>query len=135
MTLATLIAALIIVESGGKDDAVGDGGMAVGCLQIWPCALDDVNRIAGTDFTLADRFDRQKSIRMCEIYLKHWGAYYERQTGKRPTAKVLARIWNGGPAGWKHGETLAYWRKVWKTLDEQRVESEQAGAVAGRTED
>ena len=29
-----LVQAIILVESSGKDDAVGDGGKAIGCLQI-----------------------------------------------------------------------------------------------------
>ncbi len=70
--LDKLIPALIAVESAGRSDAIGDGGRAVGCLQIWPIMVRDVNRIAGTAYTLADRLDREKSIQMARIYLTHY---------------------------------------------------------------
>lgn len=66
-----LISALIIVESDGIASAVGDKGEAVGVLQIHPCVVDDV-RIAGHNYTLVDRYDREKSI---EIW-KAWQNIY-----------------------------------------------------------
>jgi hypothetical protein len=107
------VSALIQVESSGRDHAVGDNGRAVGCLQIHPILVADVNGIlarrgSSTRFTLADRFDRQQSVAMLEVYLDHYG----RRLGRKPTEQDLARIWNGGPAGWKRSSTLRYWAKV-----------------------
>ncbi len=104
-----LIQALITVESAGRTDAIGDGGRAVGCLQIWPVMVKDVNRIAGTRYTLADRKDRQKSIEMAHIYLAHYA--------KNDTLENAARKYNGGPAGHKKQSTIAYWKKVKTQLE------------------
>jgi len=108
-----LVSALIQVESSGRDHAIGDNGRAVGCLQIHPILVDDVNGIlarrgSSTRYTLADRLDRQKSVAMLEVYLSH----YSKQLGRAATEQDLARIWNGGPAGWKRSSTLNYWKKV-----------------------
>lgn len=108
-----LVSALIAVESSGHDNAIGDGGKAVGCLQIHPILVTDVNAIlarrgSGTRFTLADRLDRKKSIAMLEVYL----ANYSRHLGRSATDQDLARIWNGGPSGWRKPSTLRYWAKV-----------------------
>lgn len=108
MIPAALLAALIAVESSGNDHAVGDSGQAIGCLQIHEKVIEDVNRIYGTTYQLAHRLDRQMSLRICELYLKHWGSKLPRI----PTLEDYARIWNGGPQGWKNAATKRYWAKV-----------------------
>lgn len=111
-----LIYALIAVESGGKDDAIGDGGKAVGCLQIHEILVEDVNRIidikgkGGLRFTAKDRINRESSIAMCRIYLEHYTS--PMNLPHRPTLEDMARIWNGGPMGWKKPATVKYWEKV-----------------------
>ncbi len=107
---ASFIARLVAVESGGRANAVGDGGRAVGILQIHAGLVADVNRIAGRHFTLADRLDPQKSAEMCRIYLSHYAT--KARLGHEPTMQDMARIWNGGPAGWRKGATLGYWQRV-----------------------
>ena len=104
-----LIPLLIQVESGGRSDAVGGNGRAVGVLQIWKITVDDVNRISGKNYTYADRLNREKSIEMCRISLLHYGKHYEKTTGKKVTMEVLARNWNGNPVnGYKNPKTLKY---------------------------
>lgn len=110
--ILTLLHTIAAVESGGNDFAVGDGGMAVGRYQITPIYLADVNRIAGTCYTLADRTDPVKAAEMVRIYLAHYGRRYIRITGRPITAEVLSRIHNGGPDGWRKQKTEKYWRKV-----------------------
>lgn len=110
--ILTLLRAIAAVESGGNDHAVGDDGRAVGRYQITPIYLADVNRIAGTDYTLSDRTDPVKSAEMVKIYLAHYGKRYRRITGRQITAEVLSRIHNGGPDGWRKQKTEKYWRKV-----------------------
>ena len=56
-----LILAIITVESGGDNYAVGDNGNAYGCLQIWPAYVQDANEYAGTSFTHEDAFNQKKS--------------------------------------------------------------------------
>ena len=108
-----LVPALIQVESSGRDNAIGDNGRAVGCLQIHPILVDDVNGIlarrgSSTRYTLADRLNRQKSVEMLTVYLENYG----QRLGRAATEQDLARIWNGGPSGWKRSSTIRYWAKV-----------------------
>ena len=62
--ICCVVAALIQIESAGKADAVGDGGKAVGILQMWPIAVREANRVSGGNWTLADRLDPEKSKAM-----------------------------------------------------------------------
>lgn len=79
--IAIVIAALIQVESGGRDNATGDNGRAVGCLQMWPIAVMEANRIEGLaakregrtarTWTTADRYSRRKSVEMATVTLEY----------------------------------------------------------------
>jgi len=106
--LALLFSAIVAVESGGDLNAVGDRGRAVGPAQIWEITVRDVNRIAGTRYTLADRTDLAKSAEMFRLYTDHYGRRY----GMPISDEVRARVWNGGPNGPRNAATLKYWRKV-----------------------
>ena len=108
--------ALALVESGGNPSAVGDGGRSVGLYQIGRIYVDDVNRIAGSNFTYADRYDPGKSRRMVEIYIAYYGRRYTRLTGCPATFEVLAAIHNGGPDGWKKPATRKHWRKMFEIM-------------------
>ena len=110
MNLSVLLSAMIAVESGGNDRAVGDHRRAFGCLQIHACVVRDVNRIAGSSYTHRDAFNRGFSVRMATIYLNHWAT--KRRLGHDPTAQDYVRIWVGGPDGFRSPETLAHWNKV-----------------------
>ena len=117
MTLATLILALAMVESNLNPLAIGDGGQAWGILQIHKCVVEDVNNFYGTNYKSEDRWDPEKSYKICELYLNHWGKRYQDKTGYPPNAEAYAKIWNGGPNGWKKtgedGKKLdRYWAKV-----------------------
>lgn len=107
--IAQLIAALILVESSGNATAVGDGGRALGCLQIHRCVITDVNRRYKTDFKHADALDIDKAILICQMYLEMYAP-------PGATMEQLARIWNGGPNGYKKKCTKAYWLKVRRCL-------------------
>jgi hypothetical protein len=108
MNLGPLIAALITVESNGNDMAIGDGGRAIGALQIHKSVVIDANRIAGTSYTHQQMTNRIAARRVCEIYLTHYG--------KGCTTEQLARRWNGGPTGDRKSATITYWNKVKKHL-------------------
>jgi hypothetical protein len=102
-SISNIIARLIEIESAGNDYAIGDNGLAVGCLQIHPIMVRDVNRIANTNFTLVDRTSRSKSIQMIRIYIDHYCV--------GDTEEHIVRKWNGGPTGHLKNSTLKYWRK------------------------
>ena len=106
------IAALITVESGGNLEAIGKNG-EVGCLQITEQLVDDLNRIyykSSAVFHYEERKDKELSCLMAQLYLIHYSkpGYLPR----RATLEDLARIWNGGPTGWKKDSTKPYWIKV-----------------------
>lgn len=106
--LALLFSAIVAVESGGDVNAVGDGGKAVGPAQIWAVTVQDVNRIYGTRYTLADRRHLDRSAEIFRLYTDHYGKRY----GYPITDETRARIWNGGPNGPRNPRTLKYWSKV-----------------------
>jgi len=108
MNLTNLISALIIVESSGNDMAIGDGGKAIGPLQIHRGVVLDVNRITGTHYRHQDMTNRAQARAVCEAYLRHYG--------KGASTEQLARRWNGGPRGDTKTSTEAYWAKVKKHL-------------------
>jgi hypothetical protein len=115
---------LIMVESGGNQNAIGDIHMtnkAYGILQIRQPYLTDANRIAGTNYTMEEIKNSRALSKWCAVtYMRHYGEIYKRKTGKEPTFEILARIHNGGPNGWKKDSTLQYIDKcyrVQKSLD------------------
>jgi len=105
---AGLWEAVCHVESGGNALAIGDKGRAAGIAQIWAITVKDINRFAGTRYTLNDRFDPVKSKEMFTLYTEHYA--------KGRSVEFKARIWNGGPKGAYKSATLAYWRKIQSKL-------------------
>ena len=100
----TLIAAIIQVESGGDTLAYNSKEDAVGCLQIRPIMVREINRLLGKDsFKLKDRWSKAKSIQMFNILRSHL---------KGATDEEIARTWNGGYNGKNIPQTLQYWIKV-----------------------
>jgi hypothetical protein len=122
--------AIVAVESGGNPLAYNACRGASGMAQIRSVCLTDVNRIArlrgvAARFSAADRCDPRAARRMWDLYLDFYGREYWKQTGRTPTDKVYARIWNGGPEGWRKSSTLAYWRRVRDAL----AAEEEPGAL------
>jgi hypothetical protein len=105
---AGLWEAVCHVESNGNAFAVGDKGRAAGIAQIWARTVVDINRFAGTKYTLNDRFNPAKSKEMFNLYIEHYG------NGR--SVEFKARLWNGGPQGASKRATLAYWRKIQSKL-------------------
>jgi hypothetical protein len=108
-----LLSAIMYVESSYNDSAYNSYEDAVGCLQIRKCMVNDVNRIlrrqkSDLRFTYDDRWLRNKSIKMFDIYCKHYGLI---------TSEEIARCWNGGPRGMQNEMTAGYWKKVKNQLD------------------
>ena len=103
-----LIDAIIYVESRGDVNAYNAKENAVGCLQIRPIMLREVNRLLGYNkYQLADRWNKSKSIEMFNVIKEHT---------TNPTDEKLARNWNGGWNGYKKQSTLIYWHKVKEQL-------------------
>jgi len=103
-----LITAIIQVESGGDTLAYNSKEDAVGCLQIRPIMVREVNRLLGKDsFKLKDRWSKAKSIQMFNILRSHL---------KGASDEQIARVWNGGYNGHKKQNTIKYWNKVKKNI-------------------
>tara|TARA_A100001015_G_scaffold281199_1_gene344228 strand:+ start:34 stop:489 length:456 start_codon:yes stop_codon:yes gene_type:complete len=107
-----VLQAIILVESSGRDNAHRVSEDAVGCLQIRRTMVRDVNRIlrrSGSDkrYRYKDRWNRQLSIEMFDIYCKHYNL---------TTPEEKARCWNGGPRGLYKLSTKRYWEKVKREL-------------------
>ena len=113
-TNAILAAALILVESGGNDRAVGDGGRAIGPLQIHREILLDVNRRFGTRFTHGGMTNRTNALAVLDRYL--WLYAQPSRLGRPVSNEDRARIWNGGPDGWRKASTVGYAERVRKAM-------------------
>lgn len=107
-----LIEAIIYVESRGDTLAHNISEDAVGCLQIRPIMVREVNRLLAKNdilkvYTLEDRWNKAKSIQMFNVI---------KDNTTNPTNEKLARNWNGGWNGFKKKSTLKYWYKVKEQL-------------------
>ena len=105
----SLVDALILVESAGNPNAFCKKENAVGCLQIRPIMVREVNRILRKQnndkrFTKKDRWDCGLSKEMFYI----WCNYHHKVSND----EMIARNWNGGPKGYKKQSTEHYWHKV-----------------------
>jgi len=106
MSITAIISILISIESSGNDLAIGDGGAARGPLQIHKSVVQDVNRISGRKFQWSRMTNRAEATQVAQIYLGHYAT--EKRLGHKPTAVEVARIWNGGPNGYKTRATDGY---------------------------
>ena len=114
------------VESGNNPQAYNEAEKAAGIAQIRPCVVRDVNDIVreeGTGnwriyYSLPDAYNPHKSREMFTIYLSQWGRHYILVQDKPATLEILARIWNGGPDGWRKETTLPYWGKIKQAADD-----------------
>lgn len=111
-----LLNAIRIVESGGNDNAVGDGGKAIGPYQIWRSywkdALEHDPSIGGS---YENCYERKYAERVVQAYMARYAN--ERRLGHEPTFEDIARIHNGGPNGHRKRATIPYWNKVQRELE------------------
>lgn len=108
-SLLVLLTALRAIESS-------NGAASRNQLQIREVCVRDVNRIYGTSYSMKDAYDVRRSHEIAELYLEYWTGEYRKKTGLTAGYEQYARIWNGGPDGWKKRATLPYWRKVSREL-------------------
>ena len=104
----SLVYAMIQVESRDNDSAFCAAEDAVGCLQIRPIMVKEVNRICKIlgikkTYSLEDRWSRSESISMLKIFVR----FYDLKEFEE-----IARCWNGGPRGMDYASTEGYWNKV-----------------------
>jgi len=90
---------------------------AAGILQIRPIMVTHINWILqkeGKDmsFTLADRFDSTKSVKMYYIFQEHHNPNYD--------PKLACYLWNGGQPIYKK-MSHNYWLEIKKKLDKDNT--------------
>ena len=113
-----LLDALIQIESSGKDDAIGDGGKAIGCLQIWKPYWQDATERSGIGGVYKDCFKRDYARRIAGAYFTRYAKEAWTTLGKFD-AETCARIHNAGPRAMSKKRkplTDKYWAKVKKEL-------------------
>ena len=114
--LDELIQKLWIIESSGQlNPRPGDNGKAIGPLQIHLAVIKDVNRFYGMEFASEDRQDLAKSKQIARLYLTHWLNKHREE--------ITARIWCGGPRGWRKKSTDGYWEKIQKLATKSTEET------------
>jgi len=97
--------ALHLVETSGRHGPiVGDGGKALGPLQIHRSFHAD-SRVPGAYERVADL---EYSKRVATAYFKRWAP----EAYAKADVETLARVFNGGPRGASKPATLGYGRKV-----------------------
>jgi len=97
--------ALHIVETSGRTGPIlGDGGRALGPLQIHKSYHKD-SRVAG-DYSRVSELDYSK--RVATAYLKR----YAPAAWKAGDVEILARVHNGGPRGHLKAATKSYGARV-----------------------
>ena len=93
---------------------------AIGVYQIRPIFVEDVNRILGFEsYTHEEARNERLAQQMIFVYLNHYGRMYTDLTGKQPDARVLARIFNGGPKGYLKRATINYGNRAMNIWEDQ----------------
>lgn len=109
----SLLNAIKFVESKNGKYTDGKNG-EIGSYQIKKIVIDDVNRILNKKiFKYDDALDENKSREICRIYILYWSKKYNVNT-----TECMARIWNGGPRGYRKESTVKYWHKIRRVLNE-----------------
>ena len=121
-TIALLLPILAAVESGNNPAAIGDGGRAVGSLQIHKSYWTDACESLGVNWPYSYAKDPDYAVKAAEAYLVRYGRAYENKYGKPATMEILSRLHNGGPEGAnpkkkkKYAATSIYWAMVKKKI-------------------
>jgi hypothetical protein len=111
--LRPFLDALSVVESNGKDEAVGDNGKALGRYQIWEIYWKDAIAFAPTiEGEYKNVTVRVYAERIVVAYLMR----YAPKAVESQDWQTLARVHNGGPRGHKSKATLKYWKKIERAL-------------------
>lgn len=121
MDMVTLVAALVMVESGGDIHAVN--GDAVGILQIRPIFVEDVHRILGRNvYHLADRENALKSAEMAKIWITYYKGRYDGKYLIPASYREMAIAYNRGYSAMQKMSFMEkdndpYWLKVKAELE------------------
>jgi len=102
--IIAIVMALCTIESSNMADAVGDGGQAVGILQICPVMVSEANRLHGSDrWTIEDRWSEMQSKQMAHLILSK----------RATTLSKACEVWNPQAGEW-------YFKRVESELKRQK---------------
>ena len=119
---ARLLDAIWFVESGCRNGPIkGDGGNALGPMQIWRAFWQDAVEFSGQGGKYEDVADIVYAKKTVSNYWKRY--CIARRVGGEPTIWHAAVMVNGGPnahkaSGTKEANLVKYWNKVWKRFQE-----------------
>lgn len=114
MTLLQIMMVLITVETGGHPDpanAIGDGGKALGILQMHKAYVADAAEHANVTWSHADALDPSSARKIFLAYMNRY-AKMEHKPHHMSYAEYVSRKHNGGPTGHLKDSTISYWQKV-----------------------
>jgi hypothetical protein len=99
-----LLPKLRMVESSGDPNSINPKENALGHLQIRPAVIVDVNQLlqqrgSQLRYTHQDAYDPKKAVEIFKLFHERYTT--EKRLGRPPTNEDAARIWNGGPMGYK----------------------------------
>lgn len=112
-----LLDAIWYVESGCRNGPIkGDGGNALGPMQIWRAFHQDAVEFSGQGGKYEDVADIKYAKKTVKNYWKRY--CIARRVGREPTIWHAAVMVNGGPnahkaSGKKKANLVKYWDKVW----------------------
>jgi hypothetical protein len=92
-TIYDVLEIVTMMENEPRDPHAKNGD-AWGLLQMKPIAVDEVNRLCGTNFSHKDRLRGLTSEKMCIMFLAHELGRYRKTFGRYPTKRRLACSWN-----------------------------------------
>ena len=112
-----LLNAIWFVESGCRNGPIkGDGGNALGPMQIWRAFWQDAVEFSGQ----GGKYEDVADIKYAKTTVKNYWKRYciARRVGREPTIWHAAVMVNGGPnahkaSGKKKANLVKYWDKVW----------------------
>lgn len=122
-----LLDALREVETGGQPrgglGAVGDGGAALGPLQIHKVYhVDAADRDPALTSYASCSSSQDYSERVVRAYMSRYASAQlqrlEAGSGTLADCEVVARIHNGGPRGHQRAATAGYWQRTRRILGE-----------------
>ena len=109
-----LLHAIMMMESRGKEDEVGDDGSAIGPFQIWKVYYDDAVQKDPTLKADGMKYEdckgpgsKEYSKKVVQAYMNRYAT--EARLGHKVKFIDIARIHNGGPNGHDKDCTLKYW--------------------------
>ena len=112
------IMCIVLVESAFNPSAIGDGGKALGILQMHEAYVQDAAEHANKPWVHEDALDELTAIKIFRAYMERYAT--EERLGRPVTFEDIARIHNGGPNGYKKKSTIIYWEKVRCLMTKQK---------------